>query len=44
MADGSWALPDPYRFVVIALWTFGNGGDVRDWDRFNFIEIRLQYV
>ncbi|KAG7143434.1 Subtilisin E like protein [Verticillium longisporum] len=44
MADGSWAPPGRYRFIVSALRTFGNRSDVKDWDRFISTDFRVRYV
>ncbi|KAM0282157.1 hypothetical protein ACHAQH_003197 [Verticillium albo-atrum] len=44
MADGSWAPPGRYRFIVSALRTFGNRNDVEDWDQFISTDFKVRYV
>lgn len=44
LADGSWAAPGRYRFIVHALKTFGDRSAAEDWDSFYSTEFKLRYV
>lgn len=44
LADGSWAAPGRYRFVLYASRTFGDNSNAEDWDHFFSTEFRVRYV
>ncbi|KAH6692648.1 subtilase [Plectosphaerella plurivora] len=44
LADGSWAAPGRYRFILYALRTYGDRSKGEDWDHFFSTEFRVRYV